>query len=190
MNINSAIRDLQNAVYYVDARGRYASLPDNNSMRIDLLSGRLDQLNKKIDETGGVSISDLNKVVQYLDGSHTISEFNPPTGDIINTKNDDPHKNEYVNVKNALQLIYDNEVNENTGIVADENDPYIITTVSDFPKPSELTEEQYRSDMSRSPNVFPYMYTQIRFIYDKLFKRESNFNVFSHIKLNSINASL
>lgn len=183
MNINSAIRDLQNAVYYIDTRGRYASLPDNNSMRIDLLSARLEQLDKKINETGGVSISDLNKIVKYLDGSSTISEFSPPTGDIINTKNDDPHKGEYVNIKNVLQLIYDSNINDSTGIVVDENDPYIKTTVSDFPKPSELTEEQYRSDMSRTPNVFPYIYTQIRFIYDKLFKRESNFDVFYNMSV-------
>jgi len=182
-NINSAIRDLQNAVYYIDTRGRYASLPDNNSMRIDLLSARLEQINEKIDQSGGVSVEDVNKMVNYLDGSATISEFNPPAGDIIQVEDTDPHKGEYTNVKDTLQLIYSKQSNDSrTGIVVDSMDPFIAAVVaSDFPRPPDLTEEKYRDDMSKYPNTFPYLYTQMRFTYDKLFERETDFNVFTNM---------
>jgi hypothetical protein len=52
----SAIRGLEDAVYYKDCRGRYASLPDNNSMRIDLISSRIEELAKMIEDSMGGDI--------------------------------------------------------------------------------------------------------------------------------------
>ena len=126
-NLLSAIRGLEDAVYYRDSRGRYASLPDNNSMRIDLLSGRVDKLAELIDEsTGGDIPGQIQQIVQYLDGTAEASDFpSTKTGNnIIEPKEGDTH--DYSNVQKVLQYLYNLDGGGQTGITIDNaKDPYM-----------------------------------------------------------------
>ena len=178
-----AIRNLENAVFYRDARGRNASLPNNNSIRIDLLAGRINELAKIVEEyIGPGGAGHLQKLTSYLENTN-IENFpdpnkmypyvDPDTGeeyiDIIKKKDDD--KNKYRDVQETLQTIYDllaDAVATFTGITLDEiNDPYLIEGINPVTGEENTPESRsiYRTDMGNIPEVFPYLYNLVLYWY-------------------------
>ena len=182
-NALGAIRNLENAVFYRDVKGRNASLPNNNSIRIDLLVGRINELAKIVEEyIGPGGAGNLQKLTSYLENVN-IENFpdpnkmypyvDPDTGeqyiDIIEKKNDD--KNKYRDVQEALQTIYDllaDAATTFTGITLDEtNDPYLIEGINPVTGEENTPESRsiYRTDMGNIPEVFPYLYNLVLYWY-------------------------
>ena len=132
----SAIRGLEDAVYFKDCRGRYASLPDNNSMRIDLLSGRVSELAKMIEDAMG--------------------------GDIT--------------VQQALQSLYDREGSAGDGstdIIYDRSKDGFVKYMNDDVEPAD-----YTANLTRYPNVFKYIYEELNYLFEHLFERENELDVY------------
>ena len=172
----SAIRGLEDAVYYKDCRGRYASLPDNNSMRIDLLSGRLEELAKIIeDNIGGDLPEHIRQIVKYLDGSTDPNKFPESQkstygDDIIEVDNVDEGR--YTNIQESLQNLYNNRGSSgNTGIVYDAN-------VDKYNYVEDTLPPTYQNDITQYPNIFPYIYKELNYILEHLFERTNEFNVY------------
>ena len=180
-NLLSAIRGLEDAVYFKDCRGRYASLPDNNSMRIDLLSSRITELAKMIeDSTGGDIPDNINKIVGYLDGSTDIKEFphlypsSDPSkpSDIIDVDTEDEGK--YSTIQKALDELYKQRGGTGeTKIEYDESKDGYVKYMNDGTVP-----DNYETDLLRYPNVFNYIYKELNYLFEYLFERENNLDVY------------
>jgi len=174
----SAVKSLEDAVYYQDSKGRYASLPDQNSMRIDLLSNRVNLLAEMIQNSGGDIPSVLDKIVKYLNGSDNVEEFiqTLPTGAIITVDPSDAKK--YKNIKDALQDLYQkisaaSGGEGSTNINVNEGDDIYIKYMSN--DPSSTT---YLDDIQSYPAIFQYIYDELNFIAKYLFKRTNEFDVY------------
>ena len=181
----SAIRGLEDAVYYKDCRGRYASLPDNNSMRIDLISSRIEELAKMIEDSMGGDIPEnINKIAKYLDGSTSIGEFphlypsSDPSkpADIIEVNDEDKGKDKYSTIQKALQELYNQHSGTGAGeteIEYDEDKDGYIKYMNDGVVP-----ENYNTDLLRYPNVFNYIYKELNYLFEYLFERENSLDVY------------
>jgi len=177
-NLLSAIRGLEDAVYYRDSRGRYASLPDNNSMRIDLLSNRVNSLAKLIEEsTGGNIPTHIKAIVKYLNGSITGDDFVQTVGsNIIKPKEGDTK--DYTTVQKVLQELYDGKTGGDTYITLDEeHDPYVKCIIKD----TEPTN--YREDLKHYPDVFKYIYEELNYLFNYLFEMENEFDVYEGMEV-------
>jgi len=203
-NLLSAVRGLEQAVYYRDVMGRYASLPSNNSLRIDLLSSRIKELTDLVEANIGTDTSsNFNEIVKYLDGSNTIGDF-PDSSKMSSDSNDiikvigDGDKNKYTNIQESLQHLYDNvngESDNDTYITVNNKDGYIkmnsdgncfITggnapsdyneSISVFRNPSENVEEKQKT-------AFKYLYNELIYTYDRVMNMENNFNVFEGVSI-------
>lgn len=174
----SAIRGLEDAVYFRDCRGRYASLPDNNSMRIDLLSSRINDLAKMIENsTGGDIPANIDKIVSYLDGSTSISDFIPNVGNnVITPKQGDT--TDYTTVQKVLQELYNSKTGGDTYITLDtEKDPYVNQIIRD-------TEPAcYREELKHYPDVFKYIYEELNYLFEHSFKRENKLDVYENMSV-------
>lgn len=175
MSLLGAIQNLESAVFYKDCRGRYASLPNNNSMRIDLLSGRISYLTKLLeDNLGKGDTENIKKIVNYLTGE-SVSDF-PATydGQVIHTEDG---KGDYSTIRDAIQSLYNdvhaNQVNSTTNIQLSDNDPYMTGKIQ-----SDITPEQYQREMKYYPSVFQYLYDMAVYACDRLPEYTDDFDVF------------
>jgi hypothetical protein len=175
----SAIRGLEDAVYYKDCRGRYASLPDNNSMRIDLISSRIEELAKMIEDSMGGDIpGNINKIAKYLDGSTDIKDFPHLEGsDIIDVNTDD--KGEYTTVKEAIKKLYDQRGGAGqTGITYAGNEDGYIKYIK---KQTDTT--QYENNIGHYPTIFPIIYEELNYLCKHLFERDDNLDVYEGMEV-------
>ena len=175
-----SIRELQQAVYYEDIKQRTRSLPHDNSVRIDLLTNKIDTLESMVENaTSGNLPVYVNKIVKYLDGSDDVGYF-PQTmygNDIIQVGNSD--KNNYTNVRSALQQLYNREqASTSSGIEYNSNkDIYSKYMVETLPT-------DYKNNIKKYPALFPYFYEEINYLAENLFERETNFNIYSGMNAN------
>ena len=170
----SAIRGLEDAVYYRDCRGRYASLPDNNSMRIDLLSSRINDLAKMIEDSMGGDIpANINSIVKYLIGSNSITDFVREVGNNI-IEPDVGDDKDYTTVQNVLQELYKQRAgNGETGVNYDADKDGYVKYMENGTVP-----ENYTDDIARFPNIFDYIYRELNYLFEHLFQREDKLDVY------------
>ena len=184
----SAIRGLEDAVYFKDCRGRYASLPDNNSMRIDLLSSRVSELAKMIEDAMGGDIPDnIKKIMKYLDNTTDTDAF-PTTvygetepKDIVDVGSNTDDKGKYTSVQQALQSLYDREGSASdgsTGITYDKSKDGYVKYMNDGVEPTS-----YTTNLSRYPNVFKYIYEELNYLFEHLFERENELDVYEDMTI-------
>ena len=203
-NLLSAVRGLEQAVYYRDVMGRYASLPSNNSLRIDLLSSRLNELTDLVESNIGTDTSsNFNEISNYLDGSNTIGDF-PDSSKMSDDSNDiikvasDTDKDKYKNVQEALQQLYDTIKAENdndTYINVSNNDGYVkmnsdgncfITgesAPSDYNESMQVFRNPSEDDEEKQKTAFKYLYNELIYTYDRVMNMENNFNVFEGVSI-------
>ena len=190
-NLLSAIRGLEDAVYFKDSRGRYASLPDNNSMRIDILSGKVDILRKMVENnTGGDIPNQLNTIVQYLDGSESAENFpkKQPTEqnkDIIVPRDTDTDKGNYTNVLYVLQKLYNQQGGGDSGIVVDTNSDAYLKYILQTEQPEyDNFVANYTSGISSFPSIFPYIYKNLNYLAKYVFEKDNQFDVYEDMTVN------
>lgn len=177
----SAIRGLEDAVYYKDCRGRYASLPDNNSMRIDLISSRIEELAKMIEDSMGGDIpGNINKIAKYLDDSDSITDFIPKVGNNI-IRPDKGDDKDYTTVQKVLQELYKQRGGAGqTEIEYDGNEDGYMKYIND----GQIDEQQYKNSIGHYPTIFPIIYEELNYLCKHLFEREDNLDVYEgmHVK--------
>ena len=196
--ISGSVRNLENAVYYIDSKGRYASLPANNSMRIDLLASRLSWLIGEVESAIGTdNTGKFNKVTDYLEkydeeGSH-IETFPTKTYDNhgvteLIDRSTTSHEEDFTNVQGILQTLYDSSkviIDRTTGIVVDDKDGYLVpyddSNTSYITHDIVMSKDDLQTIMGKYPDAFPYIYQTMRYIYDRVMYLQNHMNVFENM---------
>lgn len=201
--ISGSVRNLENAVYYIDSKGRYASLPANNSMRIDLLSSRLSWLVSEVESTVGTdNTGKFNSIVDYIEHytktsgtdnhiDHFPAKTYGPDKEIIDVNGSSAtYPDDYTTIQSTLQTLFNHSgaADTSTGITASDvdatKDGYLIDNgegKSYITNEPIMSKSDLVAKLSKYPDIFKYLYQTMVYTYDRVMYLQKQFNVFENM---------